>query len=209
MEDTPMKTRKMGTALAAAVCVTLGLAGCAAKETAPAAPAAAAAPLPSGTVGQNAVTATATVKSIDQKTRKVTLQRPDGSLIKFRAGDQVRNLAQVKVGDTVKVTYYESLAYEVKKPGQAVPGAAVAEQLARAEPGEKPGAAGARVMTVTATIAGIDKAAGTVTLRGPDGQDSTIKVRYPEKLNQVSVGDLVQLTYTEAVGISVQEPSKQ
>jgi Cu/Ag efflux protein CusF len=206
-----MRNSRMQAALAATVCITLGIAGCAAKESAPApAPApAAAAPLPSGTVGENVVSATATVKAIDQKTRKVTLQRPDGSLIKFRAGDEVRNLAQVKAGDTVAVTYYESLAYEVKKPGDAAPGAAVAEEIGRAKQGEKPGAVGARVMTMTATIAAIDKTGGTVTLRGPDGDDSIVKVRHPEKLSQVSVGDLVNITYTEAVGIAVESSSKK
>ncbi len=202
-----MKIRKIQVAMTAAMCITLGIAGCAAKESAPAP--AAAAPLPSGTVGENLTTATATVKTIDQKTRMVTLQRPDGSLIKFRAGDEVRNLPQVKKGDTVTVSYYESLAYEVMRAGTGTPGAAVAEELGRAKPGEKPGGAGARVTTVTTTIAGIDKAAGTVTLRDPDGVDRTIKVRHPEKLNQVSVGDLVNITYTEALGISVETPTKK
>jgi Cu/Ag efflux protein CusF len=197
-----MRRMKVQATATLIVCITLGMAGCATKDQA-------AGPLPSGTVGEALVTATATVKAIDQKTRLVTLQRPDNSLIKFRASEEVRNLPQVKVGDTVTVSYYESLAYEVKKPGQAAPGATVAEELGRAKPGEKPAAAGARVLTVTATIAAIDKTAGTVTLRGPDGQDSVIKVRYPEKLNQVTVGDLVELTYTEAVGISVQAANKQ
>jgi hypothetical protein len=188
----------------AGLCITLGM-GCAAKDK-QAAPPAMAAPLPSGTVGENLVTATATVRTIDHKTRMVTLQRPDNSLIRFRASDEVRNLEHVKVGDTVTVSYYESLAYEVKKPGTAETGATVAEEIARAKAGQKPGGAGARVLTVTATIAGIDKAAGTVTLRGPDGQDSIVKVRHPEKLDQVTIGDLVELTYTEAIGISVQEP---
>jgi Cu/Ag efflux protein CusF len=155
------------------------------------------------------VSATATVKAIDLKTRMVTLKRADGSLIKFRAGDEVRNLPQVKVGDEVTVTYYESLAYEVKKPGDAVPGASVAEGAERAKLGEKPGASGARITTVTATIAAIDKAAGTVTLKGPEGDLTTIKARDPQNLNRVSVGDLVQITYTEAVGISVETPTKK
>ena len=203
-----MKIKRIYVAMTAAVCITLGIAGCAAKESTPAPPPPAAAPLPSGTVGENLVSVTATVKAIDQKTRMVTLQKPDGSLVKFRAGDEVRNLPQVHVGDLVTVSYYESLAYEVAKPGTGAPGATVAEDFGRAKEGEKPAAAGARVMTVTATISGIDKAAGTVTLRGPDGVDSTIKVRHPEKLNQVSIGDLVNITYTEAVGISVATPAK-
>ncbi len=206
-----MHNRKTQAMMTAAVCLTLGIAGCAAKEAAPPPPPppAASAPLPSGTVGENLVTATATVKAIDQKTRMVTVQSPEGKLIKFRASDEIRNLPQVKVGDLVTVSYYESLAYEVMRPGSGTPGAAVAEEIGRAKAGEKPGAAGARVMTVTATIAGIDKSGGTVTLRGPDGNDATIKVRHPEKLNQVAIGDLVNITYTEAIGVSVDAPSKK
>ncbi len=200
-----MRTRRIEATWAAALCITLGIAGCSAMhKEAPPPPA----PLPSGTVGAGAVSATATVKAIDQKTRMVTLRRADGSLIKFRAGDEVRNLPQVKVGDEVTVTYYESLAYEVKKPGDAVPGASVAEAAERAKVGEKPGATGARVTTVTATIAAIDKPAMTVTLRSADGELTTIKARDPQKLDRVAVGDLVDITYTEALGISVETPKK-
>jgi Cu/Ag efflux protein CusF len=208
-----MKTTKIQTAWVAAVCATLGIAGCAAmcKEAPPPPAAVAPAPLPSGVVGENLVSATARVKAIDHKTRRVTLQRADGSVVKFVAGDEVRNLPQVKVGDEVNVTYYESLAYEVRKPGEGAPGAgaSIAEGAARAKLGEKPGGAAGRVTTVTATIAAIDKGAGTVTLRGPDGETTTIKARNPDNLNRVAVGDLVDITYTEALAISVETPQKK
>jgi len=42
-----------------------------------------------------------------------------------------------------------------------------------------------------------------VSLKGPDGAVVTTKVRDAEKLSRVSVGDLVELTYTEAWAISV------
>jgi Cu/Ag efflux protein CusF len=202
-----MKTSKMATT-AAALCLSAMVAGCAAskKEAAPVPQPPAVEPLPSGVVGENLVSVTAKVKAIDQKTRLVTLQRPDGSLIKFKAGEEVRNLPQVKVGDDVKVSYYESLAFEVRKAGEGTPGTSVAEAAGRAQPGEKPGAAAGRVTTVTATIAGIDKAAGTVTLRNPEGELTTIKARNPDNLNRVAVGDLVDITYTEALAISVETP---
>ena len=203
-----MKTRKIGTTVAA-VCLALGIAACAAstKETVQPAAVAPATPV-SGTVGENLESATAKVKALDLKTRMVTLQRSDGSLIKFKAGDEVRNLPQVKVGDQVNVTYYESLAYEVRKAGEGAPGAAVTEGAARAPLGEKPAGLVGRATTVTATIAAIDKAAPSVTLRAPDGETRTFKVRYPEKLEHVAVGDLVDITYTEALAISVETPKK-
>jgi hypothetical protein len=154
------------------------------------------------------VTTTARVKAIDQQTRYVTLERADGSEVMLYADTTVRNLPQVQVGDEVKVSFYESLAYEVKKPGTATPGATVAEETARAKPGEKPAGAGARVTTIVATIVGIDKAAGTVTLQGATGRETTIKARDPRNLDRVAVGDLVEITYTEAVAVSVEKPVK-
>lgn len=163
--------------------------------------------LPSGTIGESLVTATAKVKAVDQKSRRVTLQRTDGSVLKFVAGPEVRNLAQVKVGDEVNVAFYESLAYEVHKPGDRKPGATVEEDAARAKLGEKPGGAAERIITVTQTIAAIDEEAGTVTLRDADGERTTIKARNPDNLKRVSVGDVVDITYTEAMAISVDPPA--
>jgi Cu/Ag efflux protein CusF len=166
-----------------------------------------AAPLPGGKLSEGLVTSTARVKSVDQKTRMVTLETADGGLVKFRAGDQVRNLAQVKVGDEVTASYYESVAFQVRKAGESELGTEVGEQAARAKLGDKPGMAGARVITVTTKIIGIDKQAGTVTLQDEDGESVTVKARNPENLERVAVGDLVEITRTEAVGISVQEPT--
>ena len=209
-----MNTSKRQRAWTIVLCVALAATGCAEVSTqAPPAPTtastAAAPPLPSGTLGANLVTATARVKALDQQTRQVTLARADGSEVTLYADDTVRNLPQVQVGDEVTASYYESLAYEVKKPGTATPGASVAEEAARAKVGEKPAGAGARVTTIVTTITGIDKAAGTVTLQGPTGKATTIKARDPRNLDRVAVGDLVEITYTEAVAVSVEKPGKQ
>jgi Cu/Ag efflux protein CusF len=200
-----MKSMTKYTSCFIAVCTALALTACSSSSRATSA---ASQPLPQGTVGENVVTATAVVKKIDQKTRMVTLQRADGSDITFRVDDSVRNLPQVKAGDEVTVTYYESLAYAVRKPGDAQVGAVVAEDVARAPKGERPGAAVGRVTTVTTTIAAIDKKAGTVTLKGADGEPTVVKVRDPANLDRVSVGELVEITLTEAVAIAVEPPQK-
>lgn len=199
-----MMRNRMG--LTMGMLAALGLAACSTSHETTTAPVAAAArtPVVSGVVAENAITATATVESIDQKTRMVTLRGPDGKLTTVHAGDQVKNLAQVKKGDLVTVTYYESLAYEVHKPGQAEPGVVAAAAGATAKPGEMPAAAGAQAVTVTSTINAIDKTNNTVTLKGPDGNLTTIKVRDPSKLDKVKVGDLVEITYTEALAIGVE-----
>ncbi len=172
------------------------------SSTSPEASSVDAAPKLSGTLEENAVTSTATVKKIDLQQRVVTLEGASGPFT-VKAGPEVRNLDQVKVGDEVTATYYESIAYEVHKPGDATPGVESAEEVVRAKPGEAPAAAGARVTTVTATITGIDKENGTFTLTSADGQQNTVKARNPANLDKVKTGDLVEITLSEAVAISV------
>jgi len=151
----------------------------------------------------NLVAVTATVEAIDQATRMVTLKTPDGKLVSFIADEAVKNLPQVKVGDKVKVNYYESLVMRVLKPEEAAVNVAGAG-VAAAKPGEKPAGVGAREVTVTVTIEAIDMKAGTVTFKGPAGNVRTIPAEDPKNLEKIKVGDRVAVTYKEALAISVE-----
>jgi hypothetical protein len=207
MRRTDMKHRN----IAITVCAGL-LAGCATKSSPPRepAPAARVAPAPpSGTIGEDTVTETATVEKINQKTRHVTLKGSDGKTITIVAGPDVRNLAQVKRGDVVRLTYRESLAYQVQKAGAGKPGVAASTNVTRAQPGEKPGGSVTDTVTVRMTITAINKAASEVTLRNPEGKISVVKVKDPSKLDEVQVGDLVDITYTEALAIAVEKAGKK
>jgi hypothetical protein len=150
----------------------------------------------------------ATVTAIDMATRNVTLQGADGRETTIHVDERARNLGQVKVGDLVTVAYTEAIAWKLNKSAKAAPTAEVEEAAGRAKPGEKPGGAAARRITITATIEAIDEANGTVTLKGPQGNSRTIKARNPANLKKVKVGDLVDISYTEAVAIKV-EPAKK
>ncbi|KPJ90248.1 MAG: hypothetical protein AMJ53_14245, partial [Gammaproteobacteria bacterium SG8_11] len=143
--------------------------------------------------------------AINQKTREVTLQNEAGESVTFIAGDQVRNLAQVKVGDKLSVDYMEAVEIEVLGPKEAEVGAADAAAVGRAEPGEKPAGAAIRETTVVLVIEAIDKEMQTVTLKGPAGNSKTVKVRNPDNLNKAAVGDKVRVTYTEGLAVSVTE----
>lgn len=158
----------------------------------------------SGTIEENTVSVTAKVAAIDPVDRAVSLLTPDGQSINFQAGPEVKNLDQVKAGDTVRATYYESFVYELVPHGASAPGVDVTDAAARAEPGEKPAAGVARMVSVVATVAAIDAKAPSATFTMPSGEQKTIKVRDPERLKGVKVGDLVEFTYTQAVGIEVE-----
>ena len=158
----------------------------------------------SGTIEENTVTVTAKVAAIDHVDRAVSLLTTDGQSIHFQAGPEVKNLDQVEVGDTVRATYYESVVYELVEHGQSAPGVNVADAAARAKPGEKPAAGVARMVSVVATVVAIDTKTPSATFKLPSGEDKTIKVRNPDRLKGVKVGDLVEFTYTQAVGIEVE-----
>ncbi len=162
---------------------------------------------PSGGVAQT-VEMQATVTAIDQATRMVTLKGPDGKETTIHVDERARNLGQVKVGDVVKVAYTEALAWKLSKSKKMQPTAEVEEAAARAKAGEKPGGGAARRVTITAQIEAIDLDKGTVTLKGPQGNSRTIKARNPDNLKKVKVGDLIDITYTEAVALQVVPAAK-
>ena len=190
---------------ALALVAAIGLfAGCASEPKPTSEPKPISQPKPSGTVAENTVEAQATVTAIDLPQRIVTLRLADGTSMLVQASEAVYNLPQVRVGDMVKVTYTEALAWQVKAASEGT--ASLYENVSadRAPPGQKPGGRVGRTVTLTTTITAIDTAQGTVTLRGPEGNSRTIKVADPANLSKVQVGDLVAITYSEAVAVSVQ-----
>jgi len=152
---------------------------------------------------------TTTVTAIDQSTRMVTLKAKDGKEVTFKAGEEVRNLAQVQVGDQVKFAYYQSLAVRVMKKGEAAPATGEAAAMARAKTGEKPGGVIAKEKTFLATVEAIDKKAKTATLKLEDGKSVTVTPRDPKRLDQAKVGDRLEITFTEAVAVKVEKVEKK
>ena len=148
---------------------------------------------------------TATVMAVNQSTRMVTLKGPEGNSITFKASEEVRNLAQVQVGDEVKFRYTESLAVRVLKEGEAFPAAGDSPVMSRAKPGEMPAGVMGTKTTVNATITAIDKAAKTASLKLGDGKSVTVTPRDPKNLDKVKVGDRLVITYTEAIAVKVEK----
>jgi len=151
------------------------------------------------------ITLEATVTAINHETREVTLQDAEGESITIIAGDEVRNLAQVEVGDKLKVEYLQTIMIQVVAADEAAVGAQQIVAGDRAEPGEKPAGSAISETTVVAEIQAINKENQTVVLKGPQGNSQTVKVRNPDNLEKVAIGDKVKITYTEAMAISVTE----
>ena len=148
------------------------------------------------------VKATATITAIDAATRAVTLKGPKGNEIVVTAGPEVKNFAQMKVGDQVDVEYVESLALELKKGGGAPVAATAKAGAAAAKPGERPAGMVGQQVTVVADVIDVNPQTQVVTLKGPK-RTVELKVRDPEQFKLVKKGDQVQATYTEAMAIAV------
>jgi Cu/Ag efflux protein CusF len=156
--------------------------------------------------GARTVTVRGTVEAVDKDKQTVTLKGPKGRTLTLHVQDP-KKLEAINAGDPVVATYYESVAFAVKKAGSATPGASAKEAVATSKPGETPAGAVGRQITVTATITAIDKKAGTVTIKGPEGNSETVKARNPKNLDKVKVGDLVEITYTQALALSLDKPA--
>ena len=163
-------------------------------------------PEPKTVTKQNQVTATATIKAIDQATRSVTLRTDNGDEDTFTVGPDVSRFKELKVGDTIRATYYESLVFQVRKPGAAAAtsGAVVAGGRLK----EMPGAVLGTQETRTVTVKAVDVNAPSITVVTDDGRTITRKIAEKKNLEGVSPGDKIDITYTQGLLVAAEAPKK-
>ncbi len=147
----------------------------------------------------------AVVVAIDHETRVVTVQTTDGEEITFTASTEARNLGQVSVGDILVAEYVETISVKVMENEGFEPEVIEAAAMARTEKGEMPGVAAMAANVVISTVEEINLEANTFKLKGPDGVVNEYVARNPDNLRRSAVGDLVVITVTEAIAITVEK----
>ena len=147
----------------------------------------------------------AVVEAINHETRVVTVRKPDGESITFTASTDARNLDQVAVGDMLIAEYMETVSIEVMENEGFEPDIIEASAMARTEKGQMPGIAAMDATVVIATVEEINLEKNTFKLKGPDGEVDEYVARNPENLKRSAVGDLVVITITEAIALTVEE----
>lgn len=158
-----------------------------------------------------AVKMTATVKAVDYDNRLITLQGADGKAMTVEASPEVKRLKEIKAGDVVVINYTQAIAVELKKAG-AASGVSVKEDVKRAKASEKPGISGQREVKATVTIDAVDLKNHIVTFTGPQGNVNIVAIQRPqmrEFLKTLKAGDKVDVTFTEAVAVSVEPAPKK
>jgi Cu/Ag efflux protein CusF len=154
------------------------------------------------------VKVTATITAIDKATRDVTLKGPQGNEITVTAGPEVKKFDSLKVGDQVDVQYVEALTLELKKGGGMAVARTEQKGAVGAKPGEAPGGAVGRQVTIVADVVGLDPAKQVVTLKGPQ-RTVDLKVPDPEQFKRIAKGDQVEATFTQALALAVEPAVKK
>jgi len=161
-----------------------------------------------GAVGVvQSVDVAATITAIDAASRVVTLKGPQGRELSVVAGPEVKNFAQLKVGDIVNIKYAEALTLELRKGGGKPVAWTERDGAAAAKPGAMPGAVIGRQISVVGDVIAVDAAAKIVTVKGPK-RTVELKVQDPEQLKLIKKGDQIEATFTEAVAVAV-TPAKK
>jgi hypothetical protein len=154
------------------------------------------------------ISATATIQAIDTTKRTITLRDESGTEDTYAVSPEVKRFNELKVGDQVKMTYYESIVLQVRKPGDTsgTVGTATDAAISRSK-GALPGATISVQDKITVTVKAIDAAVPSVTVTTSDGRTVTRKIEDKKYLENLKPGDVVDITYTRALLTHV-EPAK-
>ena len=154
----------------------------------------------------NTVVMTAEVVAIDKIDRTIALLGSEGDIVDLEVGEEARNFNQIKVGDMLKVVYYESVAIYIGEKGTQ-PDANAGIIAGRSAMGEKPGGFITEVIDISATVESINKFKRTLKLKMPDGNVVKTKVDKSVKaFDSLKKGDAIHARLTEAVAISIEKP---
>jgi Cu/Ag efflux protein CusF len=162
----------------------------------------------SRTIPGDVVTITATVEAIDATTRTLTVRGPEGNLVPIMVPRAVERFSEIKVGDSITARYYDNIIIRLKPAGEPAVDT-VSEGVSKGS-GASPAGTASSQRTITATIVAIDNKAPSITFKG-EKVDWTYSSRVADKaaLAKVKVGDRVDITWTEALTVSVAPPAKK
>src|SRR6185503_4072267 len=120
---------------------------------------------------RNQVTLQGTVQAVDQTARTVTVRGSQGNIVTLDVPTSVTRLDQVKVGDTITVTYSDRMGVRLHPAG--APEVDRLLTTTTTAPGAAPGASAARERETTVTVTAWDPATRVVSFTTPTGVSYT------------------------------------
>ena len=143
-------------------------------------------------------TVTGTIEAIETSSRQIYLKKPDGNTEVVYVPQEVKRFESLKIGDKITARYYENVVLRVQPPGSKP-----IDDASRAVTPAGTGGTAARQRTITATISAIDPKVPSISFTGPRGWNYSTKVEDKAALAKVKVGDKVDITWTEAMLVSI------
>jgi hypothetical protein len=144
----------------------------------------------------------AKVEKVDLDKRQLTLRSGEGKPFTIDVPEGVTRLDNVKVGDRITASFYESVAVSLK-PQAGKPAGAQETVTVEKAPGDLPQGTVIRRVTTLAKVTGLDRDKNEVTIQTSGGRSDTIEVQDPASLKRIKVGDNIRTTYTQAMATSV------
>ena len=152
-------------------------------------------------------TAVGVVESIDSTQRKFVLKHGDGSTKGYKAGKEVQNFPQLKVGDEVVATVTEACAIFLVKGG-VTPGAVAGGVFAKNPKGTSPGGVALETLDYNAKILDIDRENRHVILQYGTNAANVFNVGPNINLAEINIGDDVLVRATESMALLVEGKAK-
>jgi hypothetical protein len=153
----------------------------------------------------------ATVESIDLEKREAVLRDKDGTLSTVKADDSVKRFHELKAGDEVTAEYWMFIQFDFRDPTPAEkqrPLVVLAE-AGKAPRDEDPAAAAGAVIRAVVTVEVINRPKMKVTVKGPRGNFVTFPAEDKALIEELHVGEVAIITYSEALALSVEKVEQE
>lgn len=140
------------------------------------------------------------VMVVNTETRLMTLKTADGSYQVLHVPPEVTRLKDIKIGDMVTITETTTALIELQTGRDAGSMAAMGNTKTEGAPSPdgKPAGSITDTLTLMGKIVGIDKAAGTVTIKGAE-TTRVFPVQDKALMDELKVGDGVVATFKNVI----------
>ncbi len=138
------------------------------------------------------------VMVVNTETRLMTLKDADGIFHVLHVPPEVTRIDEIKIGDKVTITEISTALIGLTPADAGTPIGMDATTDVERESGRKPSGTITETLTVSGEVVGVDAAAGTVTVKGPN-QTRTFDVSDPALLDGIKAGDGVVAQFRNVI----------
>ena len=141
-----------------------------------------------------------TVTALDVAGRRLKMRGPEGEAT-YRLDPRVPELAQVRVGDEVRLDSVAAVGLTLRRGSGPSPKKAGNRALLD-------GAGAGKPVTALTRVLAVDPESRNLRVRGPTGQETEFQVDDPSDLHGVRVGDQMVAVIYELVAVNILPPAR-